>query len=127
MVKIGLVKIFVAVEWIEHGRQSNKSAHSHESKNDAVFSEKAFAGNDRFIGIATFGNQITVTVDIEVQHKAEDYWVNLEMNSKTEEESSNHVTLMQYQINRYQHEGLNDLVIRATATHCKKCWVKDQC
>lgn len=111
VVQIGLIEILVAIDGVEGGRETKENEHGPEGEADAVPGEEAILGDDGVVGIATLGDQLSVAVNEEEEDEAEDNRVDLEVDREAEEDPTQIVPLLQYEVDRDVDESLDDLII----------------
>ncbi len=111
MVEISLPEELIAIDHIEKRRQTYKCQHSHQSENDSVLREEALLRDNSFVGASTLCDEISVTVNEKVEHKAENDGVNFEMDGQTEEKTSQNVSLAQYKVYTDEYHCLDNLIV----------------
>ena len=126
VVQVGFVEELITIDVIEESSETYKGAHSHDSEDDAIPSEKALLRNDGLVRIATPGDEVMITVDVEIEDEAENDRVDLEVNCKSEEETRQNIPSLEQEVDRDEYQRLDDLIIRATAAHSEEEGVQDQ-
>ena len=100
VVQVGFVEELITIDMIEEPSETHKCAHGHYSEDDAIPSEKALLRNDGLVWVATSGDEVMIAVDVEIEDEAENDRVDLEVNSKSEEETRQNIPSLEQEVDR---------------------------
>ena len=103
VVQVGFVEELITIDVIEEPSETHKGAHGHNSEDDAIPSEKALLRNDGLVWVATSGDEVMIAVDVEIEDEAENDWVDLEVNSKSEEETRQNIPSLEQEVDRDEY------------------------